>query len=255
MRFVTINNFVRIVAIFLVVGVLSGCASNQSTSVMPPPKFQKELDALRPDTVVSHRNAKSKYHSSIKYTVKKGDTVWRIAKNHGVQPDNLIKINRIRDVTDIKPGQQLLIPSTHSYSRTSQSKTYGRVAKASNESFIWPLRGKILTNFDKWVYGYKNNGIDIKVKSGQDVKASKSGIVALTSDTPDGWGKVVVLQHDDRSYTWYGYNSSILVSEGDTVTRGQRIAKAGMSGRAKQNKLHFKIFIHGVPKNPLKYLP
>jgi murein DD-endopeptidase MepM/ murein hydrolase activator NlpD len=120
----------------------------------------------------------------------------------------------------------------------------------SNESFIWPLRGKILYGFDKWVNGYQNKGIDIQAFNGQAVKASKSGIVALTSDRPDGWGKVVVLQHNDGSYTWYAYNSRILVNKGDIVTRGQTIVKAGSTGRAKQDMLHFKIFLHGVPVNP-----
>ena len=82
------------------------------------------------------------------------------------------------------------------------------------------------------------------------VKASKSGVVVLTSDRPDGWGKVVVLQHNDGSYTWYAYNSRILVNKGDRVTQGQTIVKAGSTGRAKRDMLHFKIFLHGVPVNP-----
>jgi murein DD-endopeptidase MepM/ murein hydrolase activator NlpD len=122
--------------------------------------------------------------------------------------------------------------------------------RQSNESFTWPLRGKILYGFDKWVDGYKNKGIDIQAFNGQAVKASKSGVVVLTSDRPDGWGKVVVLQHNDGSYTWYAYNSRILVNKGDRVAQGQTIVKAGSTGRAKRNMLHFKIFLHGVPVNP-----
>lgn len=93
----------------------------------------------------------------------------------------------------------------------------------ANESFIWPLRGQILCGFDKWVDGYQNKGIDIQAFNGQEVKASKSGVVALTSDRPDGWGKVVVLQHDDNSYTWYAYNSSILVKKETELRRGRQL--------------------------------
>ncbi len=129
--------------------------------------------------------------------------------------------------------------------------------RQSNEFFIWPLSGKIkiLYGFDKRVDGYQNKGIDIQASNGQAVKASKSGIVVLTSDRPDGWGKVVVLQHNDGSYTWYAYNSRILVNKGDRVTQGQTIVKAGSTGRAKRDMLHFKIFLHGVPVNPKSELP
>ncbi len=73
-------------------------------------------------------------------------------------------------------------------------------------------------------------------------------------DTPGGWGKVVVIQHDDGTYTWYAYNSRILVKKGDRVLQGQTITEAGSTGKAEQDKLHFKIFLHGVPVNPISHL-
>jgi len=116
------------------------------------------------------------------------------------------------------------------------------------------LRGKKLTYFGQWVDGQKNTGIDIQVAYGQTVKASKGGVVALVSETPDGWGKVAILQHYDGSYTWYAHNSKISVKKGDRIAQGQIIAKAGRTGKAEQNKLHFKIFLHGIPVNPLHHL-
>lgn len=245
MRFSASKGFGCIVITFLILNMITGCATSRRTSVEPPPRFKKELDSLKSDTITPGST------ESTRYTIKQGDTIWRIAFNHGVSPDDIIRINNIENVTNIKPGQQLMIPAggiTGTREVTSQATLPPE--RNANESFIWPLRGKILYDFDKWVDGYQNKGIDIQAFNGQEVKASKSGVVALTSDRPDGWGKVVVLQHDDNSYTWYAYNSSILVKKGDRVTQGQTIVKAGSTGRAKQDKLHFKIFLHGVPVNP-----
>jgi len=252
MRFFASKGFGCIVIILLIMNMLTGCATTHRSSTSPPPRLKKELDSLKPDTTTS-RTAKP--GRSSRYTIKQGDTIWRIAFNHGVSPDDIIRINNIRDVANIKPGQQLMIPAK---GITGTGEVTSRASlppgRQSNESFIWPLRGKILYGFDKWVDGYKNKGIDIQASNGQAVKASKSGVVALTSDRPDGWGKVVVLQHNDGSYTWYAYNSRILVNKGDRVTQGQTIVKAGSTGRAKRDMLHFKIFLHGVPVNPTYHL-
>jgi len=231
------------VMMFLIMMFLAGCAT--SYNMHPPQKLKKELEPLR-----SNRSTQK----SIKYTIKKGDTIWRIAHNHGVLPDEIIKANKIEDVENIKPGQQLVIPRGVAVSKKIPERKASTYTKKLNESFKWPIRGRILFGFDKWIDGYKNKGIDIEAVNGQAVKASKSGVVALTSDTPDGWGKVVVLQHDDGSYTWYAYNSKILVKKGENVLQGQTITKVGSTGRAKRDKLHFKIFLRGVPVNPISHL-
>jgi len=244
-NFTASKGFGGIVMIFLIMILLTGCATNDRTGKYPPPKLKKELDSLKSNTNTQ---------KSTRYTIKKGDTIWRIAHNHGVLPDEIIKINNIKNVGNIKPGQQLIIPTGATVSTVTPVRSASTYTKKLNESFKWPLRGKILYGFDKWIDGYKNKGIDIQAVNGQAVKASKSGRVALTSDTPDGWGKVVVLQHDDDSYTWYAYNSRILVKKGDYILQGQTITEAGSTGRAKQDKLHFKIFLRGEPVNPISHL-
>ncbi|KHE93704.1 MAG: peptidoglycan DD-metalloendopeptidase family protein [Candidatus Scalindua rubra] len=233
------------VMMFLIMIFLTGCATSDRTGKYPPPKFKKELDSLKSNTITQ---------KSTRYTIKKGDTIWRIANNHGVLPDEIIKANNIKNVENIKPGQQLIIPRGVTVSSDAPERMAPVYNRNLNESFQWPIRGKILFGFDKWIDGYMNKGIDIEAVNGQPVKASKSGVVALTSDTPDGWGKVVVLQHDDGSYTWYAYNSRILVKKGEYVIQGQTITEAGGTGRAKQDKLHFKIFLSGVPVNPISHL-
>lgn len=230
---------------FLVMILLTGCANSYRTGKYPPPKLKKELDLLKSNTITQ---------KSTRYTIKKGDTIWRIAHNHGVLPDEIIKANNIKNVENIKPGQRLVIPRGATSGKVVPVRKASTHTKKLNESFKWPIRGKIVYGFDKWIDGYKNKGIDILAVNGQAVKASKSGVVALTSDRPDGWGKVVVLQHDDGSYTWYAYNSRILVKKGDYVLQGQTITEAGGTGRAERDKLHFKIFLRGVPVNPISHL-
>jgi murein DD-endopeptidase MepM/ murein hydrolase activator NlpD len=245
MKLPVIKEVVCIVIIFLTAYVFPGCTTYNRPNIEPPPRFKKELDSLRSDRTSL---------KSTKYTVKKGDTVWRIAYTHGVSPDRIIKVNHIKDITNIKPGQQLIIPAGFTGTRKTSSKATLTSTKYSSESFKWPLRGKKLTYFGQRIDGNKNTGVDIKAFYGQAVKASKSGVVALISDAPDGWGKVAILQHYDGSYTWYAHNSKISVKKGDRVAQGQTIAKAGRTGKAEQNKLHFKIFLHGIPVNPLYHL-
>ncbi len=239
-----------------------GCSSTYyGPSLEPPSKFKRELDLLKTDVNTPGYQKESDpiltnatTPRATRYTVKRGDTIWRIAYGYGVSPDTIIKHNHIKDVTDIKPGQQLIIPAGFTGTKRTSSGANLTLAKKSYESFIWPLQGKIISRFDQWVDNERNTGIDIQAYNGQVVKASKRGIVAMISDTPDGWGRVVILQHDDGSYTWYAYNSEILVKKGDNVTQGHIIARAGSTGRAKQDKLHFKIFLHGMPVNPSYYL-
>ena len=244
-NFTASKGFGGIVMIFLIMILLTGCATSDRTGKYPPAKLKKELDSLKSKTITQ---------KSTRYTIKKGDTIWRIAHNHGVLPDEIIKINNIKNVGNIKPGQQLIIPTGATVSTVAPVRSASTYTKKLNESFKWPIRGKILYGFDKWIDGYKNKGIDIQAVNGQAVKASKSGVVALISETPDGWGKVVVLQHDDGSYTWYAYNSRILVKKGDYILQGKTISTAGSTGRAKQDKLHFKIFLRGVPVDPISHL-
>ncbi len=240
-----VKGLVCIVHLVLLMNILTGCATNYRTDMNPPPRLKKELDLLKPSSIDL---------KATRYTIKKGDTIWKVAKNHGVSTEDIIKKNNIKDVSNVKPGQRLIIPRSITGKETFSIRKYPISVKHKNESFQWPLRGKLLYGFDKWIDGYKNKGIDIQAFHGQAVKASKSGIVALISETPDGWGKVVVLQHYDESYTWYAYNSQIIVKKGDSVNQGQTIAKVGSTGKAKQNKLHFKIFLNGIPVNPTTHL-
>ncbi len=109
MRSSASKGFGSIVIILLIMNMFTGCATTYRTSMNPPPRLKKELDSLKSNTTTSRP---AKPARSSRYTIKQGDTIWRIAFSHGVSPDDIIRINNISDVTNIKPGQQLMIPAS-----------------------------------------------------------------------------------------------------------------------------------------------
>ncbi len=233
----------------------SGCISLDHISPFPVPKrFKNELRGLDGTSD----------KSMTKYTVKKGDTIWKISKDHGVQPDTLIDINNIYDVRDIKTGRTLLIP-TSGVARESRlvDKPQTVVEKppvvkndssVSRKGYIWPIKNRVVGQYGEYRKGKRNTGIDIEAKIGDDVLASKDGKVKSVAFNPGGWGKTVVIEHERGAHTWYAFNSKILVKKNARVRRGQVIAKAGKSARTGKPGLHFKVFRDDKPVNPLDYL-
>lgn len=99
----------------------------------------------------------------------------------------------------------------------------------------------------------QHNGIDIALKEGSKVKAAASGKVAFVGEMM-GFGKVVVLDHEDGYSSIYGHNSKNLVSKGEMVKVGQVIALSGSTGRATGPHLHFELRKEGEAINPLELI-
>jgi murein DD-endopeptidase MepM/ murein hydrolase activator NlpD len=127
----------------------------------------------------------------------------------------------------------------------------------SRAGFIWPVRGELLQRFSEPVAGgggVRNHGIEIACATGTRVLAAKGG-VANVSDAP-GFGRSVIITHDDGMVTMYGHNSEILVADGSRVQQGQAIALSGSSGRAGTPRAGFLMLTHdGTPVDPVRYLP
>jgi len=123
------------------------------------------------------------------------------------------------------------------------------------DSFVWPVKGYIVSPFGSSVDRVKNKGIDIRTSEGAQIKASRSGRVVYCDSYLKGFGKTIILDHGDGYQTVYSYNSDILVRVGEDVLQNTVIAKAGRSGRAKEPALHFEIRKDGEPQNPAFYLP
>ncbi len=127
---------------------------------------------------------------------------------------------------------------------------------ASNGYFIWPCRGKITSYFGyRSIFGSRSyhSGIDIAGSKGTAIKAADGGKVTF-SGYKGNYGYLVIITHDNGSQTYYGHNSSLLVSAGQRVYQGQVIARMGSTGRSTGNHCHFEVRIRGSAVNPLNYL-
>lgn len=122
-------------------------------------------------------------------------------------------------------------------------------------SWRWPSKGKVLTNF--YTGSSASKGIDIAGKKGESVVAAADGDVVYAGSGLRGYGKLVIIKHNDTYLSAYAHNNRLQVKEGDKVTAGQHIADIGSSGTGARNqpKLHFQIRRHGKPVDPLKILP
>lgn len=123
-------------------------------------------------------------------------------------------------------------------------------ASAANAEWIWPTEGKVIGSFN----GSSNKGITISGKRGQPVHASAGGRVIFSGIGLRGLGRFVVIRHANNYLSVYAHNDKLLVKEGQTVTKGQRIAEMG-STDSDQVKLHFEIRRQGKPVDPAKLLP
>jgi lipoprotein NlpD len=116
--------------------------------------------------------------------------------------------------------------------------------------FIWPAKGGLLAKFSE----PGSKGVDIGGKAGDPVVAAAAGQVLYTGTGIRGFGKLIVIRHDNGFSSVYAHNREILVKEGQSVTRGQKIAELGESD-ADRPKLHFEIRKSGKPVDPMRYLP
>ena len=123
-------------------------------------------------------------------------------------------------------------------------------------SFRWPTNGTITSR-----YGYRNifggssfhGGVDIANSYGTDIVAADGGVVTYAG-WMSGYGYLVQIDHQNGYVTYYGHNSSLLVSVGDKVYKGQHIAEMGSTGRSTGNHCHFEVRLNGERQNPMNYL-
>jgi lipoprotein NlpD len=118
-------------------------------------------------------------------------------------------------------------------------------------NWLWPTEGKIITGFSDTE---NLKGIDIAGKTGQPIVAAAAGKVVYAGTGLRGYGKLIIVKHNNSFLSAYAHNKDILVKEGQQVTRGQKIAEMGNTD-SDQVKLHFEIRRLGKPIDPLKYLP
>ena len=165
---------------------------------------------------------------------------------------DVTRVNGIEKARDVLESKTLSEP-------TVTVKAVGTKPKpktASNGYYNWPCRGKITSYFGyRRIFGSRSyhSGIDIAGSRGTAIKAADGGKVTF-SGYKGNYGYLVIITHDNGTQTYYGHNSSNLVSAGQRVYQGQTIARMGSTGRSTGNHCHFEVRIRGSSVNPLNYL-
>lgn len=214
----------RIILIIAIAFIAAGCVGPTITSTTHLPERKNGF-----------------YHR-----VLKGQTLWRISKIYSIDMDELKRINNIAETAKIETRQILFIPNL---------KKGAFITKITSEDFSWPLKGKIIADFEEVTNHMTNKGINIKATGNPNVYASRSGKVVFYNDNFPGFGKTIIIDHGDNFSSVYTRNSAVFVKTGDLVTKGMVIAKAGRAGRDKSEYLHFEVRKNNLPQNPHFYLP
>lgn len=144
-------------------------------------------------------------------------------------------------------------PDTASVRPAAAGIASGSVVSATDDdklSWMWPSDGKIVATFDEG----KNKGIDIAGRAGQQVMAAGTGKVMYAGSGIRGYGNLVIVKHSNSLLSAYAHNRSIVVKEGQNVSKGQVIAEMGDSD-SDSVKLHFEIRQQGKPVDPSRFLP
>jgi murein DD-endopeptidase MepM/ murein hydrolase activator NlpD len=198
----------------------------------------------------------------VTHVLKPGETVYRLGRYYGVPPAEIVRANRIRDVSSLPAGAHLLIPGAR------KSPPGGSIAvaaltppvsairpSASRETgldFAWPVRGKLSSRYGRR-RGRQHEGIDIATRTGTQIRAAEAGRVIHSGWLGD-YGRVVIVKHVGRYSTVYAHNRKNRVKKGSFVERGQVLAEVGSSGKATGPHLHFEIRRDRRPEDPLQHL-
>jgi lipoprotein NlpD len=211
------------------------------------------------------------------YTVRPGDTLYRIALDTGQNWRDVVRWNNIENPNVIEVGQVLRVappgaatsaevatvrpvtPATGMPVPPAQAASEPKPVLAARPDtgdddvpWAWPTAGApaVLAGFDE----ARNKGLDIGGKAGDPVLASADGRVVYAGAGLRGYGNLIILKHNNTYLTAYAHNQALLVKEDQTVRKGQKIAEMGNSD-ADRVKLHFEIRKQGKPVDPTRYLP
>jgi lipoprotein NlpD len=205
------------------------------------------------------------------YRVRKGDTLHAIAFNFGMDWRDIAAWNNIRSPYTIYPDQKLRLTAPAGSASRAVTKASGKSSAPPPKTtpatksrpppaaspgdptrWLWPTEGRLISRFR--ANDPTRNGIEIGGKDGQAVRATAAGQVVYSGNGLIGYGELIIIKHSERMLSAYGHNRKRLVSEGQRVAAGDRIAEMGRDER-NQTLLHFEIRRNGAPQDPMGYLP
>ncbi len=198
------------------------------------------------------------------HTVRKSDTLYSIAFRNELNWRELADWNDIDPPYTIEVGQKLRLTPPLNITTVPPPKS-GTAAKPrpkprpplpsgppSKFAWTWPADGRVAANFN--AANPTGKGVDIAGTYGNEVRAAADGRVVYVGSGLVGYGKVIIVKHDDRYLSAYAHNDDFLVREGEAVKRGQRIATMGL-GPGQRPMLHFEIRLDGRAVDPQRLLP
>ncbi len=252
--------------------------------VSPAPSF-------RPQVRAAYAPAnRPNYAGSGVHRVTAGETLFSLGRRYNVHPYKIARSNGLSNSATLKVGQTIKIPArgqgfasapsspsasvpapqTTTARNTAQpsapalpdvpkppAQTQVSQAPTQTESaamFRWPVRGREISSYGTKPNGTRNEGINISVPEGTSVRSAESGIVAYAGNELKGYGNLVLIRHNNGWVTAYAHNRELFVKRGDTVKRGEIIAKAGQTGSVDSPQLHFEVRKGASAVDPMRYL-
>ena len=212
------------------------------------------------------------------HVVREGETLYSIAWRYGWDFKALASANRIGAPYTIFPGQEIRLdrlgsttvanttprpapkPSSGTSSTSKPAKPAAPApapkpapsAPSGPINWQWPATGSILSHYSSNKVGH--HGVTIGGREGDPVAAAADGVVVYRGNGLTGYGNLLIIKHDERWLSAYAHNQSMLVSEGQKVRRGEKIATIGATGTFR-TQLHFEIRRDGTPIDPVTVLP
>jgi murein DD-endopeptidase MepM/ murein hydrolase activator NlpD len=225
------------------------------------------------------------------HVVNHGDTLMSIARRNHISAGELARANGLGAGAKLKIGMKLNVPvkasaatapaatapvppATKMAAGPTDPQQKARLAQTTNveeaqavespvksgeatgalPTFRWPARGKVIAGYGAKTNGKANDGINLAVPEGTPVKAAEDGVVTYSGNELKNYGNLVLVHHSNGYVTAYAHASELLVKRGDTIKRGQIIAKSGQSGDVGSPQLHFEIRKGTAPLDPLQFL-
>jgi murein DD-endopeptidase MepM/ murein hydrolase activator NlpD len=225
------------------------------------------------------------------HVVGTGDTLYSLGRRYHVSHSAIAQANGIGDKSSLRVGQRLTIPGGATTATARNEKFSPPPAQrvetpapapvpvaalptgpqkaatvkpvddeeesrplGNSPQFRWPVRGRVISGYGAKANGQHNDGINLAVPEGTEVKAAENGVVAYAGNELKGYGNLVLIRHPDGWMTAYAHNSQLLVKRGETIKRGQSIARAGQTGGVASPQVHFEIRKGSTPVDPSQYL-
>ncbi len=162
--------------------------------------------------------------------------------------------NEVQELIDEDKSRQEAIDA-EIRAAIAASNASGSVYAAGSGTLGYPTSSRTITaGYPNYSSGRYHGGVDFQCKSGTPVYASEAGVVVTAKSLTYSYGNYIVINHGNGLSTLYAHNSSLVVSVGQTVTKGQLIAYSGQTGNATGPHCHFEVWKNGTRVNPLSYL-